>query len=496
MTRAGALALAAVVLAGCASGETSGEKKSGLPSINLPSLGLGSEKRPLLADLKPGPYEASRLAIGEEKDLAQQRGEGVGFVPSSSLQAYLNRIRAKLVAGSGVTKVPGRVVILANPGFAAYSTPDGNVYVAMGWLPFLTNEDEMAAIIAHELSHVLLTHHSADVLVGVRKRAQSMHELGLTAKTAVDKSAAGAKSDQKALYISNLVSEVSDKVAMPAWGRRQERDADFLGLDLMIRAGYAPGAMVSMLEKYRAWEQKTKEADDAYWERARQTAANDVGAAFKMTLDRFIGELSASHPDTGQRLEDVAGYLDRHYGDRSLPEPTTASWNALRAAPDVREIMRNYDVAFSARKMLERRRANEAYAYAQSAASGRTATHAYPNWILARSAMGIGRSGDAVAALERAIKANEPIRAVYDDVIFVNEQRGNLDAALGWTDKASATFGESERWTPTKIRLLRKAGRVEEASALTLKCSVDAPDWRRLCQEANQTPPGRARRAS
>lgn len=354
----------------------------------------------------------------------------------------------------------------------------------------------MAAIIAHELSHVLLTHHSSDVLVGVRKRAQSMHELGLTAKTAVDRSPASAKSDQKGLYISQLVSEVSDKVAMPAWGRRQERDADFLGVDLMIRAGHSPGAMVSMLEKYRAWEQKNKEAEEAYWERARQTAANDVGAAFKMTMDRFIGEISASHPDTGQRLEDVAGYLERHYGDRSLPAATTASWNAVKAAPDVREVMRHYDMAFAARKLLDRGKASEAYAQAQSAATGRTATHAYPNWILARSAMARGRSAEAVAALERAIRANEPIRAVYEDLILANEQRGHLDAAIAWTDKASATFGESERWTPTKIRLLRKAGRVEEASALTLKCAVDAPDWRRHCQEANQTPAGRSRRPS
>lgn len=488
MTRAAALGLVTLALAGCASGATS--------PISVPALGLGSQSRPLAADLKPGAYEASRLAVGEEKDLAQQRGESMGFVPLTTLQTYLNRVRARLLGGSGVTGVPGRVVVLANGGFAAYSTPDGNVYLAMGWLPFLSDEDEVAAILAHELSHVLLTHHSADILVGMRKRAQSMHELGLAARTAVDRSAASARSDQKALTVSQLVSEVSDKAVMPAWGRRQERDADLLGVDLLVRAGYSPVAMASMLEKYRAWEQKTKEADDAYWERARQTAASDIGAALKMSLDRFLGELSASHPDTGQRLDDVAAYVDRHYADRSLPDPITASWNALRAAPDVREVVRNYEMAFAAKKLLERGRAREAHTYAQSSASGRTASHAYPNWILARSAGALGRSGEAVTALERAVKANEPIRAVYEELIAVNEGRGQLEAALGWTDKASATFGESERWTPTKIRLLRKAGRVEEASALTLKCSVDAPDWRRQCQEANQTPAGRARKAS
>lgn len=488
MTRAGAVVLAALLLAGCESIKT--------PPISLSTFGLGPEKQPLVTDLKPGPYEISQLAIGEAKDLAQQRGEGVGFVPPSALTTYLNRIRGKLLTGAGVTRVPGRVVILANPALAAYSTPDGNVYVAMAWLPVLTNEDEVAAILAHELGHVLLTHHSSDILVSVRKRAQSLHELGLAAKTAWDKSQAAANSDKKALSISNLVSEISDKVAMPAWGRKQEREADLLGVDLMIRAGYAPGAMVTMLEHYRAWEQKNKDSDDAFWERVRQTATTDVGAAFKMALERVTSDISASHPETGKRIEDVAGYLDRHYSDRNLPSPTTASWNAVKGAPDVQEVMRHYEQAFGARKLLDAGKVTEAYAKAHSAATGRTATHAYPNWILARAAMARGRNNEAVAALERAVKANEPIRAVYDDLISANEQRNNLNAALAWTDKASATFGESERWTPTKIRLLRKAGRVEEANTLTLKCSVDAPDWRRHCQDANQTPAGRPRRAS
>jgi beta-barrel assembly-enhancing protease len=486
VTRTSALALLALLAAGCSATDT---------SVALRTLGLRSDEQPRIAELRAGTYETSALAIGEAKDLAQQRGEGVGFVPAGSLDAYLGRVRARLVTASGVTGVPGRVVILANPGFAAYSTPDGNVYVAMGWLPFLTNEDEIAAILAHELSHVLLRHHSADIVAGVRKRAQSLHELGLAARTMVDKSASGARNSQQALTISNLVSEASDKLAMPAWGRRQERDADLLGVDLLVRGGYSPAAMVSMLEKYRAWEQKARQAEEAVAQQARDKAPADVGAMLKQAFDHVMTELSASHPDTSQRIEDIAGYLDRHYGDRTLPEGNTASWNAIRAAPDVREVMRHYDLAFSARTLLERGRTREAYAYAQSAATGRTATHAYPNWMLARTATAVGRPSEAVTALERAIRANEPIRVVYEEVIAVNEQRGNLDAALSWTDRASAVFGESDRWTPMKIRLFRKAGRVEEANTLMLKCSVEAPDWRRLCQEANQTPAGPRRKS-
>ena len=75
-------------------------------------------------------------------------------------------------------------------------------------------------------------------------------------------------------------------------------------------------------------------------------------------------------------------------------------------------------------------------------------------------------------------------------LLFVAAQAGFLDGPRVLANMAL------DRWMPTKIRLLRKTGRVDEANALTLKCSVDAPDWRKLCQEANQTPAGRARRAS
>lgn len=74
------------------------------------------------------------------------------------------------------------------------------------------------------------------------------------------------------------------------------------------------------------------------------------------------------------------------------------------------------------------------------------------------------------------------------------ERAGNLTAALTWTDKASATFGGAPRWTPVKIRLLRRAGRTAEANTLTLACAVNTPDWRHSCQEANQTTAGPVRR--
>ena len=117
-----------------------------------------------------------------------------------------------------------------------------------------------------------------------------------------------------------------------------------------------------------------------------------------------------------------------------------------------------------------------------------------PNWIFSKSAAAVGQNAEAIRALQRAIGANEPIREIYEEMLLAQERSGRFDAAVQWTDKASTTFGEADRWVPHKIRLLRKLGRENEASALMLKCTVETPDWRHQCQEANQTPLVRATR--
>ena len=500
VVRAAALALAVLVVTGCAAqsgqtGKADDGKPSWMPNLSSVSSGVSSimpaekgEKATVISELKTGRYEASSLAIGEEKDLAQRRAEGVGFVRAASLEQYLATLRTQLLAGSGVTGVPGRVTVLANPAFAAYSTPDGNVYLALGWLKNLENADEMAAIVAHELSHVLLTHHTADLLSEVQHKGQALQEIVIRAKADQSKSKTVSKSDAKTIKDARFVVDISDKLILPEWSRRQEREADLLGVDLMIRANYSPAAMVSMLEKLKAWEAQNKESDEAFLEQLRQTAQTDAGQAVNMFYKKTVSTVSVNHPKTGDRINDVAQYLDRHYGDKKLPNMHPAAWKDVVTRPDVAEMVKNYDSAFQAKKLLDANKLLESFAEAKVAASGSTATDAYPNWILARAAISLRRQGDATAALQRALSSAEPIPQIYEDTIAGYEHANNIQTALTWTDKASSVFAGAPRWRPVKIRLLRKAGRTVDADAQTLDCSVNAPDWRRLCQDANQTP--------
>jgi predicted Zn-dependent protease len=445
------------------------------------------EKATLVSELKSGAYEPSSLAIGEEKDLARQRAEGFGLVRQARLEGYLAETRATLLAVSGKTGVPGRVSILASPSFSAHSTPDGNVFVSMGCLEDLESADEVAAVLAHEISHVLLGHHSADLFADLQHRGRAIYKLWIDAKTSANRRRTPTKGDGKGLDAAETVVRVTDKLVLPAWNRGQEREADFLGVDLLVEAGYSPVAMIGMLEKLRASEQTDEEADKAFLARLQQSGNQSLRDKANELYKELLGRISINHPKTDERIQQTASYLERHYGERKLAEPRSAPWKSLIARPGVREVMTNYRLAFSAHSMLEKGNKQEAYASARKAVSGATLGAAYPNVILARAARAVDRQPEAISALDRAAASPEPVSLVYVEQISMYERDGNLSVALAWVDKASQAFGGAPQWTPHRIRLLRKAGRTVEASAAAAECGLKTPDWKSLCDQANRT---------
>jgi len=331
------------------------------------------------------------------------------------------------------------------------------------------------------------------MLGDMQKKGQALFEMGVGAKAALSGRSTVAKGDAKTLQQVQLATDATDKLVLPAWGRGQEREADLLAVDLLAESRQSPPAVVTMLEKLQAWEKATAETDEAFWNRMSQTSQRNVTEAMGVAYQKLLGTVSVNHPKTEDRITDTAEYFERHYGSRVLVEPTSAPWKALRTRPEVALVLRNYKQAFLAKKLLDQGKPQEAYATARTAVTGRTATDAYPNWVLARAAFALGRSREGIEALRRAVSSSEPVPNVYEDLIVAHEGSGNLPTALGWTDQASRTFGGAPRWMPHKIRLLRKTGRVAEANNVTIDCSLNATDWKRLCQEANATPPGRGR---
>jgi predicted Zn-dependent protease len=165
--------------------------------------------------------------------------------PGSVLQdpkvsAYVNRVAQRILARSNSDQQV-KVKVLMYPAFNAFSIPGGRTYLTVGLLQRLASEDEMAAVLAHEIAHAT-AHDWANQrtqLILLRARQRTAWR--------------GIRSGG----LAGVGRERANARVLAAWRRRAEEDADVRGLDYLYRAGYDPSALVSLLKKASAIEEQS-----------------------------------------------------------------------------------------------------------------------------------------------------------------------------------------------------------------------------------------------
>ena len=160
----------------------------------------------------------------------------------------LNRVKTisnRLIAQVGVfrpdaAKWNWEVNVEKNDQLNAYCMPGGKIMVFSGLADKLNaTDDELAAVIGHEISHALREH-------GRERMSQAyIEQFGLQALASFVGGTAGSMAAQGAGMGSKLL------FALPN-GREQEREADRIGLELAARAGYNPEAAVTLWQKMTA----------------------------------------------------------------------------------------------------------------------------------------------------------------------------------------------------------------------------------------------------
>ena len=456
------------------------------------------------------------MAIGQAKDLDHARAEGLGVVPASPLDTYLGGVLAKLLAGSPVTQVPARVYVRASSEWSAKSTADANIYVSLGILLRLDNEDEVAALLAHEASHVILGHANSDVVQGVQQRAIQLSALAVDAQRALadatgNSGVAGGLpgggnprvEDQSRALLLNTT------LLSPSWTRGQERAADRLGTDLLVRAGYSPHGMATLLQKQKSFEteraanpqassldQQLMGSDVTQQGQRRVTEATAkygatselfgtlAGAALNRTQDwaaRQADEGSRSHPKTKERIADVQAYIAQEYGDKAGRELQVESWEAAKEADGTVDILENYIAAIEAKGKLADGDIAAARTLAKAGLSGPTMTHAYPNYVDAAVQVAGGSTAQALADYEAALSGPEPAGAIYTGASTLLLATGQRDRALEVMEAGYARLQEPPSLTVPLIRTYRLLGRQADADRLAADCAMRWPTMQSLC---------------
>lgn len=183
------------------------------------------------------------LEVLEQADLLDRRFERDGLVfADESTNAYLHRIGRSLIPqGLTLEKVSWKFRALRDPQPNAFALPNGSIYVTTGLITLLDNESQLAAIIAHELTHVMRRH------TYLHNRSNRKKFLTMNVMSAI-----GAYAPLSVVgAVITAVTTVAPFIMVATiygYSRDLEREADLKGIDMMISAEYPPEELVSVMK--------------------------------------------------------------------------------------------------------------------------------------------------------------------------------------------------------------------------------------------------------
>lgn len=158
---------------------------------------------------------------------------------------YLNLLGQSLAIFSNCPETFGgyHFLLLDSDEINAFAAPGGLILVTRGMVRCCENEDELAAVLAHEICHVEKKHGLSAIKQGRLTEAFTI----VAAESA--KQMGGEELASLTREFEGSVGDVVMTLTTSGYSRTQERDADVAAVRLLRRAGYPETAMIAMLER-------------------------------------------------------------------------------------------------------------------------------------------------------------------------------------------------------------------------------------------------------
>ena len=174
--------------------------------------------------------DAEQRTIGEDVSLKVRQRYGV--VQDEAVHRYVTLVGTLVARESDKPDLDWTFIVLDTDGVNAFASPGGFVHVTRGALGLIKNEAELAAVLAHEVTHVSHEH----AMSAIRKMAAL--ELG-TEQVLADRQAT----------LDAVVNRLYDTVLDSSFSRDDELDADGESVDVLEKLGYAPSALADFLAR-------------------------------------------------------------------------------------------------------------------------------------------------------------------------------------------------------------------------------------------------------
>lgn len=270
---------------------------AGCATSNIPSLTSAD------AQFGQSAGEKNLLARADEFDRELDR-KGM-LLETPALVGYLQNVGQPLVPKEAARLVEFRFHVLRSPTANAFALPNGSIYLTVGLLARMENEAELAQVMGHEISHVILRH-------GIK--SYEANRSSIVAAHIADVMLFGTS----LAYLPYIASVAS-------FSREQEEEADVAGLRAVSAQGYSPDEAIRVFERIQ--EVKKGESVEGSW--------------------------YSSHPSNSQRAEALRERVQNHDIPATQPRAAGVAYReyaALIAEENIRLKLnaRQYELALNA----------------------------------------------------------------------------------------------------------------------------------------------------
>jgi predicted Zn-dependent protease len=262
----------------------------------------------------------SQLMLVSEQDEIQidrqyspmQFSDDYGPVQDGALNAYVGRVGQALASRSHRPSMPYSFRVVNATYINAYAFPGGSIACTRGILLGLDNEAELAALLGHEIGHVNARHTAEQLSKGQLSQA-------LVGGLSVIADVAAPGMGQ----VASALGGFGAGAFLASYSRENEREADALGTEYMVRGGYGPDGMVGLMEMLNSLNKSkpssielmfaTHPMSEERYRTAVDTVRTRYASAKGLPLHR------ERYMDNTARLRTMKGAIDQmQKGDKAL----------------------------------------------------------------------------------------------------------------------------------------------------------------------------------
>lgn len=252
----------------------------------IPALVFGYGISLDLNKIKDTLSASQNLTIGDSLEQEVEIGRAISgrllgahnLMTDTNLQQYVNKVGRWVASQSERSELQWQFGVIDADSINAFSAPGGYIFLTKGLYQLLNSEAELAAVLAHEIGHVVQKHQ-----LKILKKSALIHFGRLLVESTLDQK-------QSSMAMNNLVGYGAEMLSR-GLDKKAEFDADKIGVVLTARAGYNAYALPIVLQEIG---------------HAGMNNQSDVRLMFK------------THPHPNERLDKLAPAMEGFSGEGEM----------------------------------------------------------------------------------------------------------------------------------------------------------------------------------